>query len=210
MTLAELRAAFRRDAGDQAEPYGWATKDVDGWLNEAVEAACIRARLLRFADELTVLAGEDAVEIDHCHFEITRALWCEEDGRQRELDQLDILERDANRHAVADGPRGFVHRDGVLDLDAPAREAATLKLEGYRLACPMRAETDRPEIDRLHHRHLVDWALACAYRIPDVELEDASRALAAEARFERHFGPSPGARLRRAQTANTPHRNQLW
>jgi len=81
----------------------------------------------------------------------------------------------------------------------------TLYLEGYRLPlASLSASTDVPEVNAVHHRHLVDWALHRAFSVPDSESFDAQRAGQAEAAFSAYFGPAPDADLRRSTRVDVP------
>lgn len=46
MTLADLLDAYRNAADDETEPYRADDARVTGWLNEAVDEACLRAKLI--------------------------------------------------------------------------------------------------------------------------------------------------------------------
>ena len=59
MTLAELIAAFRLESDDRVTPYLWSDAEIAGYLAEAENEACIRARLL--FDETTIGVASLAV-----------------------------------------------------------------------------------------------------------------------------------------------------
>ena len=46
MTLAELISRVRTDANDKVVPYFWSDEEVTAWLNDAVDEAAIRGRLI--------------------------------------------------------------------------------------------------------------------------------------------------------------------
>ena len=69
MTLAELRALFREEAGDTAEPFLWPNLILNLYANEAQTEACRRGHLLRDSVttaicQLAVTAGDPIVELD--------------------------------------------------------------------------------------------------------------------------------------------------
>lgn len=213
MNVAELRAAFRRDADDRAEPFLWPDEDILDWLNEAQREACMRARLLFCRDTLNVAQGETVVALPPGWFEIRFAALREGGDFRQILCQYDAWERDRLRpywRTENRCPDGFVCRDGELELNAlPDRDYA-LFLEGYGFPPALRADSDEPGIEAVHHHKLLHWALFRAYTVPDKEVFDPARAAEHEARFEHYFGRKPQAALRRPQSANSPHHNKCW
>lgn len=64
-----------------------------------------------------------------------------------------------------------------------------------------------PEINGIHHRHLIKWALHRAYERPDAETFDPEKSVRALAQFEDYFGKRPDAAMRKRANASRPHRN---
>ena len=54
MQLSDLIKRFRIDANDKVEPYFNDDESVTSWLNEAVNEACIRGRLLHESENTEV------------------------------------------------------------------------------------------------------------------------------------------------------------
>jgi hypothetical protein len=66
------------------------------------------------------------------------------------------------------------------------------------------------EIDALHHRHLVNWALFRAFGIPDSDVFDPKKEANSYQMFEQHFGPHPGSDLRKRMNARQPRQKIAW
>lgn len=221
MTLADLIAAFRTDADDTVKKYLFADVDVVRWLNEAVDEACIRAKLI--FDSVTpaycsiaVQAGVSVYPVNAGVLDITYASLT--DGEEVVvLGKTDRIEMDRVRPAwrtEARRPDALIQYDTYIELNAKPVLDHALKLELYRLPLkPMSLDcidTAKPEIGATHHRHLVHWALHRAYSKPDAETFNPDKARIAAAAFEAVFGPRPDADLRRKQQANRPHFNKAW
>ena len=71
-------------------------------------------------------------------------------------------------------------------------------------------DTDKPELNESHHRHLVHWALHRAFSKPDADGFDPTRAATAEAAFTRYFGQRPDSDLRRATRSDVPQTNKVF
>lgn len=67
-----------------------------------------------------------------------------------------------------------------------------------------------PEINRIHHRHLIKWALHRAYQRPDAETMDAGKSKRALDEFEDYFGARPDCSLWKKSNASNPHRNMSY
>ncbi len=74
----------------------------------------------------------------------------------------------------------------------------------------MDAVEDRPEINQIHHRHLVKWALHRGYEKPDAETMNPDKSAKALTQFEQYFGTRPDADNRKKRNASTPHRNMSY
>ena len=86
------------------------------------------------------------------------------------------------------------------------RALLVLQLEGYRVPLSaMQNDTDKPEINQIHHVHLIQWALHKAFSVPDSEFFDPNRSALAEQQFTDYFGPRPDSDLRRITREDIPH-----
>lgn len=220
MNLEQLTAQFRVDADDLTEPHFWEAEWIATWLTEAQAEATIRKRLLYEASnpavcQIAVAANapthdlhKSLFELVHLRFQATGATTSSvlTIKAREELDRIRPGWRDETgtpRHAIQDDTR--------ITLVPRPELAGTLHIEGYRV--PLKAlenDTDKPELNEAHHRHLVHWALHRAFSKPDSETIDAKRAETAEAAFTRYFGPSPDADLRRSTRHDEVQTNKAF
>lgn len=220
MTLAELIASFRVDADDQTAPYLWPDEEVRLWLNEAEDEACQRAKLIFDSSTAAVcqIAVTTAASVYALHaatLDIYRAALTDAAGDIFVLTPTDRIELDRVRpdwRTVTRRPTAFIQHDTNIELDAVVDATYTLNLEVCRLPLTtMDFSTDVPEINRMHHRHLVQWALHRAYSKPDSETLNLDKSARAEDAFTKVFGNRPGADMRKKQQANRPHRvKAVW
>jgi hypothetical protein len=69
---------------------------------------------------------------------------------------------------------------------------------------------DRPEINAIHHRHLVKWMLYRAFKKPDAHAISPKLSAASLAEFEEIFGQQLDAQYRRDMNASQPHRTVAY
>lgn len=216
MKLSELLARFRTESNDKVQPYFNEDAEVIAWLNDAVEEACLRARLLHEHANpdicrIAVIAGSSQYSLHDSLYELTHIQFDSESGRCNrgiELSSEEMLSKTyySDWRTRQGTPVHAIQSDTGLRLVPTPDENGTLILEGYRL--PLVAMTnldDVPEINKSHHIHLVQWALHKAFSIPDTEFFDANRAQIAEMKFTEYFGERPDADLRRMTREDTPH-----
>ena len=143
MNRGALRRRVRLLAQDTAKPYFWQDEDIDDWLNEALQEAAVRARLLRATPatdgnlcEHGLAAGEATVTIPHSLFEISHQARRQGDRTAR----LHLVSRewmDTTMPRWRDEPAGepayLVQDANVLRLSPAPSIAGTLLLEGYRM-----------------------------------------------------------------------------
>ena len=77
MNLSELIRQFRVESNDKVEPYFVEDQDVTAWLNEAVEEACVRGRLVHESQapevcQIQVTAGNSQYKLHEALYEITQ------------------------------------------------------------------------------------------------------------------------------------------
>lgn len=214
MTLAELIASFRSQAGDTVAPYFWSDAVVTGFINEGLVEGAIRARLIHEADDadvcqIAVTAGTAKYALSASLYELTyHAFLASGETRRTPVSQVsvDFLNwyRADWREWEAGTPQYLIQDDLSVRLVPTPSVDGTLYLEGYRLPATLTATTDTPEINAAHHRHLVDWALHRAYGMPDADRFDASKSGEAEERFTSYFGFPVSSDLRRSTRDDVP------
>lgn len=218
MNLAGLIQRVRVQANDRVEPYFWSDQDITDWLNEAVNEACIRGRLIREAAnpdvcQIDVTAGTSVYPLHESLYELTHVSIQEAGGRRCQLTLLSPEHMDATVHQWRTlepaMPRYAIQEDTTLRLVPEPLQDAEVQLEGYRLPLePLDldvADTSTPEIHAAHHLHLIQWALFRGFSMPDMEAFDPARADKAEDEFTKYFGLRPDSDLRRITREDVPH-----
>lgn len=215
MTLQELIQRFRVEANDEVAPHFFSDQAVTDWLNDAVEEAAIRGRLIHESSSasvcrITVKAGVSSYRLHPSLYEIDHIAFIRDGQTYRQrlhltssevLDSLKPRWRDEQ-----DDPEYALQTDTRLRLAPEPLSPGVVVLEGYRLPMgAMEDGEDSPEIHPSHHRHLVDWALHRGFGIPDTESFDPSRSAKAEDAFTRYFGARPDSDLRRITREDVPH-----
>lgn len=218
MSLDELLDAFYSDVNDRADPPLTSKADVMRYLDEAEEEACIRANLIFDQStpavcEIAVSAGTSVYKLHTAVLNITKAYFTPASGVEVELIITDRLELDRKvkgwRRETGE-PRYLIQDDTRIQFGCIPSTAGTLRIECYRLPLKKIEYSDKPEIHRAHHRHLVKWVSYRAYATPDSELFDPTRSARSLAEFEQQFGYHPGAHLKRNFETETAMRNQVY
>ena len=221
MNLSALIHQFRRAAFDREEPYLFETADIIDWLNEAEEEAAIRGRLIHEAENLDVcvISIVPGVTIYPLHPSIYEIECAHYTNANRPTDQPCRLYQVSQEDLAAKygpswrtynytntDPQYLVQQDtGIRIVPAP-KYAGVINIEGYRKPInPMVDDDDTPEINEIHHKHLVEWALYKGFSVPDSEVFDPTKADKAEMVFTDYFGERPSSNLRRRTREDVPH-----
>ena len=223
MNVEDLIVRFREDADDLVGPaYLWEEPWIVRWLDEAHNEAAIRARILYEAAnpaicQIAVVASQAVYNIHKSLYEIVRLdfLPAGETRRQpvklKTREELDEICYDWRTKTDDARVLYAIQDDKRLTLAYTPQISGTLYLEGYRLPLvPLEDDYDEPEINEVHHRHLVQWALHRAFSKPDSESVDSDRAKAALVEFTRYFGARPDVGLRRESRFDQPQHNRPW
>lgn len=220
MNLEQLIASFRVDADDLVEPFLFQDEWVSGWMTEAQAEAAIRGRLiLEDADpavcQIAVTAGIASYELHRSVYEIADLRFVPTGASQST--PLPLVTRewlDDKRPGWRDNCKDLsfaIQSDRRLRIVGTPDADGVLHMEAYRV--PLKAlanETDKPELNEAHHRHLVQWALHRAFSRPDSETIDPQRADRALEAFTRYFGLAPDSDLRRSTRHDLQQTNALW
>ena len=220
MNLEQLIASFRVDADDLEEPHLFKDEWIAAWLSEAQAEAAIRGRLiLEDANpavcQIAVTAGQASYELHRSIYEIAD-LRLVPAGQPKSV-PLALVTRewlDDKRPGWRDcagTPQFAIQTDRRIRLVGVPDADGMLHLEAYRV--PLKAlenDTDKPELNEAHHRHLVQWALHRAFSRPDSETVDPQRADRALEAFTRYFGLAPDSDLRRSTRHDLQQTNVLW
>lgn len=217
MILSELIRRFRTAAFDNEQPYLFADEDITDWLNDGVKEAAIRGRLIHDSTTTGVctISTEPNVSIYALHeslYEIDSIHWLSSDNPYKVnglqlVSQEDIADiwHDWRTRDYATPEYAIQHDTNIRLVPAP-NVAGVITIEGYRTPiAPMVLDTDRPEINIIHHEYLIQWALHKGFGIPDSEVFDMNRSALAEQEFTRYFGERPDSDLRRITRHDVPH-----
>lgn len=216
MQLKELIRRFRVQANDKVEPYFNEDEDVIAWLNDAVKEACIRGRLLCESQnsdvcKIKVNAGRSNYDLHNSLYELTRIWFEPADGKTGSfisITSAENLDRTYYRDwkSMSEFPRFLIQDDTTIRLVPCPNIGGELQLEGYRVPLSaMQNDTDVPEINSIHHVHLIQWVLHRAFSVPDSEFFDPNRSAIAEQEFTDYFGIRPDSDLRRITREDVPH-----
>lgn len=217
MQLSQLIQRFRTLANDKVEPYFNDDESIIDWLNDAVNEACIRGRLLHESqnrDVCTIAVSPFTSEypIHESLYELSRVWFEPANGTYgsylalMSAENLDQRYKCDNWKRMKGVPQFVIQDDTKLRLVPIPTIEGELQLEGYRVPLiAMENDTDKPEINQIHHVQLIQWALHKAYSIPDSEFFDPNRSALAEQAFTDYFGPRPDSDLRRMTREDTPH-----
>lgn len=199
-TTLELKDRLRRDLEDTVAPYLWSDDELMEYINEAMDEACIRAGMIRDSDsevcEFVLRANQSKYDIDDRILRIKRVMI---DGQKEPLEETNFDDLDTDYpgwHAeTANMPRRYLSnmdacwiRLHPIPLDTASKKVRLvvqrLQLKPLTLDKP----DSRPEINKIYHFHLLEWAKYLAYSKPDAETLYPEGAERAGALFVEHFG----------------------
>ena len=217
MILSELIRQFRVLAFDKEQPYLFSDEDITDWLNDAVKEAAIRGRLIHDSTTTGVctISTQPNVSIYALHdslYEIDSLHWLSADNPYKAnglqlVSQEDMADIWHDWRTCGYGtPEYAIQHDTNIRLVPAPNVAGVITIEGYRVPLvPMTLDTDRPEINIIHHEYLIQWALHKGFGIPDSEVFDMNRSALAEQEFTKYFGERPDSDLRRITREDVPH-----
>ncbi len=222
MNLGQLIAQFRTETADAVQPYLWPDPELAVYASEAEEEAAIRKRLIRESTntaicQIAVTAGKRVYQLNPLVLEIVYAsmVYTGSPGMfpyKLELTEAATLDRVRPAwRSLTYRPGAIIHYDNTMEVDSIPDTDYTINLEVYRLpANPMQYTSDEPEINGVHHRHLVKWMKYRAYSKQDADTQDLKKSEQFRLEFEAVFGPPVDASYRKHGNANQPHRNVCW
>lgn len=198
MNFGELLAAFRSDMDDEVLPYLWTDDEALGYLNDAQNEACRRARLIVDSDspeaaQITFTGGVGTVALHPSVIYVRTVL--DPNGRPVQKLRREYMDNtipgwrtktgDTIIAWIPDFSTGKIRTYPILTVET------VLPLTVVRTALvPMAAKEDSPEIASRYHLALVNWMRRCAYRKPGPDTYNRQQAQDAEAEFDAEFGPA--------------------
>ncbi|UYF70492.1 phage adaptor protein [Acinetobacter ursingii] len=212
MELRELIRRFRVESNDKVAPYFIEDEDVIAWLNDAVNEACIRGRLLHESNvSISVQDTKSIYSLSKSIYEITRICFIRNGSELSNFIKLvstgELDRIYCNDWANKKGqPEYAVQTDTKIRLVPQPNINGILQIEGYRVPLSlMSSDTDEPEINSIHHVYLIQWVLHKAFSVVDAEFFDPNRAAIAEQAFTDYFGIRPDSDLRRMTREDVLH-----
>ena len=211
MNIKAFIARFRKDTDDTVIPFFWSDAEIVDYLNEAVDEACERAKLIE--DRTTVIVCSITTALNTNSYvlhpsinEIKRATF---KGRLlTETSEEALDDTDSGWETRKGAPGHYIYSPGVsLRLTPTPTEAGPIALTVYRNPLDpltLNNDFDEPEIHQRHHLNLLDWLYRCAYLKHDSEVYNPVKSAEYEARFEALFGKRVSADVRRQQRDMRP------
>lgn len=216
MKVDDFIQRFRTHLKDEAEPFFWSSEEIVGFLNESVQEACERARLIedrRTADicSLVVVVDQDTYNLHSSVFEVKRLAL---DGRVLDETSVEELDCDVPGWESRRGtPRQFIFEQAsgaspaCIRLVPTPTKSGTVALTVYRSALkPLSPDIGfgKPEIAERFHERLLDWAYHRAYLKQDADAFDPSKAAQSLALFVQAFGERADANVQRKHRDRSP------
>lgn len=204
MTLRDLIKRCRQETQDLSPKFLWRDEEWIDYLNESVDEACIRSRLIENeAIELSATAGDPYVELPEYAWSIQRVTFSGRKLLLLDKQMLDESEGEAWEERTGT-PIGCYEVGGQLRLYPIPDADGEIKVHAFCTPeSPMTGDGDEPEgvKSRLQGK-LTDWALHLAYSKKDADTFDGQQADKYEAEFEKTFGPRPDEKAMRRLRIN--------
>ena len=216
MKVDDFIKRFRTHLRDAADPPFWVDEEIVGFLNEAVQEACERSKLIedRSTPEvcsIVTVPGQSTYKLHASVFQIKRLAL---QGRPLEETCVEALDCDSPGWENRSGkPRCFIveQASGVspanIRLVATPNLVETLALTVYRGALkPLIADAGifKPEIPERFHERLLDWVYHRAYLKQDADAFDPKKAAESLGLFIQSFGERPDANVQRKRRDKRP------
>lgn len=209
MNVGELIRLFRHQADDTEGPNFWTDEEIVGYLNDAVQEACERAKLIEERAEAALAPGQSTCSLDSSVFEVKRVAYA-----GRPLDESNVEDMDctySNWESLTGRPRHYIFiqanaaRPAQLRFVPIPNESMAVEATVIRGALAPLSAADlnaEPEINARFHVRLLDWVAHRAFMKPDAEVFDAQRSAACLALFEQAFGQRTDANVQRKHREN--------
>lgn len=212
MKVGDFIARFRAAVFDDQVPTFWSDEEIVSYLNEAVQEACERARLIEDRSmSLELEPGQDTYNLHPSVFEIKRLTF-----RGRPLDETSVeeLDCDAPGWELRSGqPRRFIFEQAsggqppkvrLIPTPVTAEDAGLTVYRGARKELSANNVSAQPEIPTRFHERLMDWVMHRAYLKQDADTFDPAKAATALALFVQAFGERPDANVQRKHRDRRP------
>lgn len=212
MKVEDFITRFRAAVHDVVVPPFWSGEEIVSYLNEAVQEACERSKLIEDRSmPLALVPGQDTYSLHTSVFEVKRLAL-----RGRPLDETSVEELDCESpgwESRSGTPRCFIFEQAsgaqppkvrLVPTPAVAETASIIVFRGALK--PLSADSDqaKPEIPERFHERLMDWVMHRAYLKQDAEVFDPNKAAVSLGLFVQAFGERPDANVQRKQRDKRP------
>lgn len=219
MDVDDFIVEFRERAQDTVTPYLWSDAEILGYLNDALDEACERSRLIEDSTTaacctIPLATGASTYDLHASVFLIKRLTF-----RGRALIESSIEAEDRSDpywESRTGEPWRYIQTESELRLiPTPTvdQNGEDLTATVYRRPLVARtltgAANTAPEIAERFHKRLLDWMLHRAYSKPDADTVNPAKADEHEARFIRSFGERMDANVQRKRRDKRPHRTRM-
>lgn len=196
-TLADLRGAARLRLDDVATPYGWSDAELNGWINEAIREAFLRAGLSQDSATLALSAGTAAYTLDDAIVYLHRARLVSTGQVLTRTTRAALDDRLGIWETTTGTPSYFLIEGRTLTVYPIPTATDSLALRIERYPDTLAADADTITLETVDIDPLLEWVVyrAGQKRDSDFHLSNPEQY---EANFTRYFGPRPSARVRRA------------
>ena len=216
MTVEDFIKSFRAAVLDAADPPFWSSEEIVDFLNEAVQEACERAKLIE--DRITpsvcsisIQPGVETYALNHSVLQIKRAAFNGRNLCETSVEEQDSLSNSWEQRTGQ--PSGYIFepssgaRSPQLRLLPKPSVAGVVNLTVYRGALkPLTPCTPNvaPEIPARFHSRLMHWLMYRAHLKQDADTFDAVKAAEHLALFEKAFGQRSDANVQRKHRDRRP------
>ncbi|UIS65477.1 hypothetical protein [Acidovorax phage AP1] len=219
MRVADFIREFRETVDDCLEPHFWPDEVIVRYLNEAVQEACERAKLIEDRSApLVTEPGQSIYALPPSTLQVKRCFLRDRQVFETSYEALDC--ESPGWETRSGHPRRFVFEPATGALPPRIRLVSTpntidtISLTIYRgplkpLSADRRNEV--PEIPVRYHTRLMDWMYHRAYFKQDADTFDPNKAAQSLALFEQEFGVRPDANVQRKQREKRSHAvRMIW
>lgn len=185
MNLGQLIATCRLRTDDLAEPYLWSDDEWIDVLNEAVNEACVRARLLTRNVTVSIQPGTSIYTLPAYVIDVEK------------------ITDAATGREIPSQVWNATRTDLVLyyePSEASSWVLSTVCIPETR----MTSDTHVPAIPERYHLRLIDWAISRAYLKNDADAFNPNASAVHAREFSQSFGEYFDANVQRKHRRNSP------
>lgn len=215
MNVDDFISAFRTAVLDKEDPPFWSSGEIVSFLNEAVQEACERAKLIEDRTTATVctlavVVGQDTYPLHPSVLEVKRASFSGRVMCETSVEEED--ESNCRWEQLKGQPRRFIFepasgaRPPQLRLVPSPNIPGTIALTVCRgalksLDC---TRNESPEIPARFHTRLMHWLMYRAHLKQDADTFDTVKAAEHLGLFELAFGKREDANVQRKHRDDSP------